>query len=318
MFAIDLLQRCHQDPKRFTYLGIGSCPHVHSLEELTPRMDQLLPVPLTSELQGPSVRVLHIDPAFDLRSDLLTAYFASKLPDAVVSEEDGIRCWRTDTIEICIASGRLNHHEDYWFFEQLCNGVLETGGELIVQEYTGEPLSRLANSLFTTSSNPIAFKRKILFDITYGTDIGCMTDLEKFPPLRFPSSRHFFNVSLYTEAEIQQLLPSMTSAMCAIVRQTYTTRSKQLVNTYHVDYRRRLRGETVFCTSTDYSHTSPPHEIMTALEQKLFLVLHVLRALGAATNTQLETIRQLFSTYPLHDPYKWYDCVWKELTKENL
>ena len=67
-----------------TYVGIGSCPHASTLEELTDEWDQILPV----FIRESKATIFHYDPAFEYKQEFMKQYFEAKGFDTTAMYRD--------------------------------------------------------------------------------------------------------------------------------------------------------------------------------------------------------------------------------------
>ncbi len=305
------LYQINESPAEFTYMGIGSCPYAHSLEEIIPKHDQLLPS-FVFDPRYKNVRVIHFDPCFDMKSELLESYFAKKGFDLLSKTDSGWQFLKNDgTIEVLLFAKRLEHDKDFGFFHNLCDLICNRGYRLVVQEYTGYSTESLYRKLYKNSKNPTFFRRRILFDITQGNDIGCCTDLTKYT-VAYDKSGNFITLLLSTFEEIGQSI-GLHPQTDACIRQYCVAQYRGVLNSIHVDYRRRVRGETVFSETGDYSHNSDPDILMALLQKKLVEIASVLEKLGIFTKDHQSQLQSHFKTYREDDVYKWYDKVYSLL-----
>jgi len=294
--------------KDFTYVGIGSCPH----GPLTATNDQLVPVFLRKILQttDKTVRIIHIDPYLSERTEFLAEYFGE-----LGLKRCGDMLWANDRIEVCLYSRYFEEHETA-AISTFLDGILEQGGELLFQMYTGRDTVSLFRELYGMSANRPLFLKKILFDITYGTDCGCATDLVKHELVY--NGDGFLNLQLYS---IEEGLTLIKRRMHPMARE-YFLRSaikefKKVLNNYHVDYRRRLRGEDVLFGG-EYGNGVDPDDLMKMMRGILDDLMKQLSLLGAVKDSHLKAYRDLFGSYRDYDVYKWYAAMDALITEMRL
>ncbi len=301
-----ILSRCSEEPMELNYLGIGSCPHGKVLE---PKYDQILPSCFHQRivLDKRPMRLLHFDPQFTNTKEVLDRYFAEL--NMVPYEFDGGFAYVGECCEAIFVSACLNHNEHFWFFESLVDIVLGTKGKLIVQEYTGYSLEELNQTLYEACPQKELYKRRVLFDMTFGTDLGCCTDMTKVQPF-YDYSSNFLNVHFMSDKEIPRWI-GVSPRLDAILKQRTKAKFLQTLNQMHVDYRRKLRGEPPLSASELYTEQTSPDKLMELLQESLrkpFAVLMALRLVSPEDQTCLENT---FRVYKDKDPYKWYDSVYK-------
>jgi hypothetical protein len=215
--------------------------------------------------------------------------------------------WVKDYIDVIVIPSSLEKVDHKWFFESLTSFILNTKGMLLVQEYTGYELSEFYNMLYTESSSKEKFKRRILFDMTYGTDIGCCTDMTVAQPF-YDYDGNFLNLTLMTETEIKRWV-GVSLKLDTLLRKIYSSRFLHDLNRIHVDYRRRLKGEGSLYGSLDYADSATPDTIMEVLQKKLQGSFDILLATNLVGKDQEVSLMKLFESYKNEDPYKWYDKV---------
>lgn len=311
-----LLKTISDEPVDMTYLGIGSCPHLTESQSLDPKHDQLIPSCFhdTLLLTNKSIRIIHIDPFFDQCEGFLNKYW--KQWNLIPIEFEGGYCWMSDHIQVFIFSQRIDHNEQYWFFETLRDTILNTKGNLIIQEYTGYDLKNLNQKLYQSCEQKEKYKRRVLLDMTFGTDSGCGTDMINAKPF-YDRNGNFINLYFATDSEVKRWI-GISSELDDILKKIYRAKFYMTLNYYHVDYRRRLKGERGLYDASDYNDASTPDEIMSILQTKLRDTFDMFMVFGLVTKIHQETLEELFTNYKSYDPYKWYDKVYKVIDTQTL
>ena len=308
-----ILKSCLLEPAEITYLGIGSCPHIGEGQTLEPKYDQILPQCFHEMIvkDKKHFRIVHFDPCFDRYKPFLDSYFEAY--HLVPMDIHGGYSWVGETMEVIVIPSSIEHTEHFWFFESLCETILNTKGKLVIQEYTGHEMKDLEMKLFETSSQQEKFKRRILVDMTYGTDSGCCTDMTKARPF-YDFNGDFINLTFLNQKDAKRYA-GISLKLDDILRKKYMTKFLLALNYIHVDYRRRLKGETSLYGSSQYTNESSSDDIMKVLQEKLREEFEVLQATNLVSNQQKQTLEELFQNYKAYDPYKWYDCVNKLLPR---
>ena len=303
-----LLKTISDEPVDMTYLGIGSCPHLLAGANLDFKYDQIVPSCFhdTMLLTNKTMRIIHIDPFFDQCEGFLEAYW--KQWGLVSLELEGGYHWVNDHLDIYILPQRIEHKEHYWFFESLIETILGTKGNLLIQEYTGYELQDINTKLYQGTSQKEKYKRRILLDMTFGTDSGCGTDMSKAQP--FYHNGSFINLHFMEPPEMKRFL-GISTKLDTLIQTKCLSKFYTTLNYYHEDYRRRLKGEKGLYDSSEYNDASTPEEIMMVLQNKIIIIFDVLIACGLVTKIDQETLQELFTNYKSYDPYKWYDRVYK-------
>ena len=301
-----ILQRMLDEPVDLTYVGIGSCPYVTPGEKLPLKQDQLIPKCFHEFIleKKKQIRCIHFDPNFDRTKEFLISYFTEW---GLQSTAEWI--WRNEYLEVILVPSSISHNDHYWFFESLCETLLNTKGKLVIQEYTGYELKDLNMKLFRESSLQEKFKRRILLDMTFGTDMNCCTDMTKAQPY-YDYDGNFINLHFLKEQEVKRWI-GISMSLDKLITTKFIAKFLQVLNYYHVDYRRRLKGDTCLYGSSDYTNETSPDEIMKILQEKLLQSFDILLLTKHVTKSDYTNLLELFQKYKDHDPYKWYAFVEK-------
>jgi hypothetical protein len=304
-----ILKTIYLEPMDITYLGIGSSPHLTTGGTLEAKRDQLIPVCFHETILNDkkSMRILHFDPHFDQDLPFLYHYFEQwgLLP----MEVTGGYSWLNESLEVIVIASNLDHEKDSWFVESLCDTILTTKGKLIIQEYTGYELKELNQRLYEACPQKETFKRRILVDMTFGTDLGCSTDMTKVQPF-YESNGDFLNLHFLTDVDAKRYV-GVSQRLDEVLLQKYRGLFYQTLNRMHVDYRRKLKGDTLLYGDPQYTEESSPEVIMSVLQETLHRILTLLAALRVISKERVDALTPVFINYKTYDPYKWYDIVYK-------
>lgn len=307
---MESILRCVQlEPMELTYLGIGSSPHLQSGQTLEPKYDQLVPQCFHEVLlrDKKHMRIIHFDPDFSNCVEFLHSYFETW--NLVPMEFTGGMSWLGEYLEVIVIPESIDHNEHLWFFQSLTESVLDRGGKLIIQEYTGYELDKLNKTLYAMAPNKELYKRRILLDMTYGTDTGCSTDMTKAQPF-YDYNLNFLNLHFMTDEDALRWA-GISMKLDEILRRKYITKFLQGLNNIHVDYRRRLKGDTLMFGHPNYNESSTPDDIMRVLQESLSSSFAILLALHSVPRDAERILKSHFLTYKGCDPYKWYESVRK-------
>ena len=305
----------------FVYVGIGSCPHAKTLEEYTDNWNQILPVFVRDVLKTRSmpVHILHFDPAFGYhkeRVEFVDSYFENTTLGLVRTPETNT--WSNGRLSVTLSDKAFNHTDQYtsadnsddWFLEELATHCISVDAKLVVQEYTGRDLDVVLKVAFRKSPFQKKFKENVLFDITYGTASSCQTDMAKFKPI-YNRRGNFYNLLVYTAAELKEYV-GFDPMIDTYIKTYFTKQYNMILNNYHVDYRRRTRGETTLFKNDHYTDSSEPELIMELLQAELYALMPVFRELGMTTrakDTQLHILFETYKSYTGNNLYRWYDLA---------
>jgi hypothetical protein len=297
----NILNYVQANPREYTYLGIGSKNRTNDLTKFTPDLDQILPCFLKDVKK--TIRVIHFDPAFSNDYNFLSSYFKSKgfTNDGHVWISEDFR------IEVIICPQMFDFEDD--FIRPLIRQTIEHKAQLVVQAYTGWELSNIFKKLYGEfeGRDKEYIRQNVLFDITYGTECHCMTNMTEHAPMLDKNGK-FYNFILYNEAEILQsigLHPRMNKLIEIHIMKKLCT----VLNEDHVNYRRAIRGEELLFKNKPYD--TNPEDIMNSLLTTVREILNILNKLGSLTDDK----RTLFETHSRNyrdmDMYKWYTNMTK-------
>jgi hypothetical protein len=266
----------------------------------TEEVDQILPCFLKT-ITG-TIRVIHFDPLFAPEYDkgFLDMYFKAK-----GFQKPGDYTWLTPDhrIEVVVICQNFN---DNFFLCGMIDQAIMYSTKLVVQKYTGEDMAPLFKKLYSEYSDESKkyIKKNVLFDITYGSQCNCTTNMKSHAPM-LDKNNNFFNFILYDEDEILEsigILPKMDD----LITKYYTAKLSKVLNDNHVNYRRATRGEPQMFPSMYYPADSTPNVIMNYLLTEIGLILQVFDKLGVLTDEKKQ-IYNLYSTNYLEtDLYAWY------------
>ena len=299
-----LINHCAKNPRPYTYFGIGSAPH-HTVDALTPAWNQVVPLFVTEVKK--EVRIIHYDPYF--RLPWLTEYFEKTYPNLVFSKFEDGWLWQSDTLEIIVFPKQFHRDEESWIVESLINQCLLGDFQFVLQEYTGTEIRSWFQKLYDATKRKEYFKAKILFDVSYGADTGCMTNLTKYKPY-YNSRGDFINLMLFTEAEMKKTI-GIHPDIDAHILKHYKKKCSRRIDFHFVNYRRRVKGDTLMNTCEWYGESATPDEIMSVLQNEINQTLPVLTQLGYLTPEKKAALHELFKEYYMVDMYEWSTLVKK-------
>lgn len=279
------------------YVGIGSCPHALSLDELTDEWDQILPV----FIRKTKAEIIHYDPMFEHRIEFMKLYFEDKGFTYMGNYQ-----WTSPLHTVTLISKRIDHPEDDFILDAHIKEALRNDIKLVVQEFTGTELTQTLKAAYEKTKDSSKFKRDILFDITYGTACHCMTNMVKYKPL-YNNNGDFINLLLSSDDEILSHIGA-SPEIDEFIKIRFVRKYLDLVN-QQVDYRRRLQGNTVLFPCKSYGDTSSPDVIMAYIKDNLRPILNVLNQLGMITSRKQGLLHNLFINYKDYDVYKWNDAM---------
>jgi hypothetical protein len=203
-----LLDYYNRNHREYHYFAVGAGPRTLNLDKFTCDIDQIYPKFL-KEIKDKTIRVTHFDPIFKNkdRIDFLDKYFT--VMNFSYDDSEGIHCWRSydQRVEIFVIPNELDIPNEMQFITALVNHHIIYNSYLVFQEYYG--LSNGGNSLFKISRHLYSsledekskdiYKKKILFDITYG-EAHCMTNMETSIPF-VDDNGDFINLCILSKKE---------------------------------------------------------------------------------------------------------------------
>jgi hypothetical protein len=308
----EILQQWVPVNKKYTYIGIGSAINC-SLEQLNEKNDQIVPVFIRNLLaEKKSVFSIHFDPFFKL--DVMKEYFKERHSMMEFKDLGFAWLWSCVGHTILICPKAFEHKQidhdvgsDDLFLMELISHSIASNKKMILQEYTGFDTVCILKKLFAEFNDKWRFKENILFDISYGTDCGCQTDLTKYGPLT-KRNGDFYNFLLYSESELLAVIgkdPMMDTLIYGYFKKKWI----QVLNDNHVNYRRRLKGEDCLFRSDVYDTTSSPSIIMEYLQNQLVQMMVIFHRLGSIDDAKEKEFNALLDGFAEWDVYKWYSAT---------
>jgi len=248
--------------------------------------------------------------------EFLKSYFDSTNLSLLHNSETS--SWSNDRMSITICGKAFTHTDrhtpeeqsDDWFLEELATYCISQDSKLVVQEFTGRDLDQVFKTAFNKSLTKKKFKNLILFDITYGTNSSCSTKLSNYKPF-YDVRGNFCNLLLYTSDELKRYIGT-DPRIDDYVKRYFTKQYETILNNYHVDYRRRTRGEANIFKNELYNDSSEPEYIMELLEGELCALIPVFRDLKVTNRekeSQLFTLFETYKSFKGNDMYRWYDMA---------
>jgi hypothetical protein len=283
-----------------TYIGVGSA--IHDLPGLSSKSDQIIPVFIgEAMMEGRTVTAIHFDPMF--KFDVMEEYFKKRYPMAEFRHLGYAWYWKFGLLEVYILPMSFEHksldtqEDDINFLQALINKVLYTAGSrLVFQQYTGYDPVATFKDLYAASKRQADFKDRVLFDVSYGADTGCCTDMTRWKPILAPHGG-FMNFLLYDVDEMRSII-GFRKDVDELIYGHFKKDFIQTVNDNHVNYRRRLRGEDcMFTKGVPYSSTADPEEIMKYLKAKIYDFMEIFKRLDLLTAENELKLAELMLTY---------------------
>jgi len=312
----DILTYLDRNPYPITHVGIGTAPHVNTINDYTLNIQQVLP-PFIN-LDTPT-RLIHFDPIFqsEYRDNInfLNQYFNSKQLGFTHDDSEGMHIWRStdNIIEVIVIPIEIKYTNIYsdskdseWFLEKLINIALRYNNKLIVQDYTGRDTSMIFKMLYEKSDNKVEFRNNILFDFTYGEN-SCYIDLTKHQPI-IDKNSNFINIMLMNPEELIPIM-HLNPIIKERVHSYYINEYRLIVDNIPVDIRRKVKIDAgdkslqmqnyrnLYTTETSYE------ELFNILRKELSPIVLILKEIGIMTpdkEIMLETLISNWKNYTIH------------------
>jgi len=308
----EIFQQWVSANKQYTYIGIGSAINC-SLEQLNEKNDQIVPVFIRNLLaEKKSVFSIHFDPFFKL--DVMKEYFKERHPIMEFKDLGFASLFSCVGHTVLICPKAFEHKQidsdvgsDDLFLLELIRHSIASESKMILQEYTGFDTVCILKKVYAEFYDKRKFKENILFDISYGADCGCQTDLTKYGPLT-KRNGNFYNFLLYDESELLAVIgkdPMMDTLIYGYFKKMWI----QVLNDNHVNYRRRLKGEDCLFRSDVYDERASPSIIMEYLQNQLVQMMVIFHRLGCIDDAKEKEFNALLDEFAEWDVYKWYSAT---------
>ena len=134
-----------------------------------------------------------------------------------------------------------------------------------------------------------------------------MLDLNKYKPF-YDKNGDFLNFILYTREEILQII-GIHSGMDELIKIYFLKEYRDILNNHQVNYRRKLKGDTLLFPNKYYNESTTPDEIMTVLQKLLSERYDIFRKMKLISAEKELEIVNLFQNYHTIDPYRWHELV---------
>jgi hypothetical protein len=153
----------------------------------------------------------------------------------------------------------------------------------------------------------------VLFDISYGSDTGCCTDLTRWRPIYTPHGG-YMNFLLYDMDEMTSII-GYNQVVDKLIFDHFKKDFVKTVNDNHVNYRRRCKEDTcLFLSGMPYNETADPEVIMRHLQKEIYRYVEIFKRLDMLTPEKEVELAGLMRRYKAADGvnvYDWYSAVTK-------
>ena len=308
--VVKLWKEKHKD---YTYIGIGSAPRTIVLENFVAEIDQIIPVFMMDIIYNTkkSIRIINIDPQFAHCMEFLHEYFASKNLNLYFDNSSGLNIWKSsdNRIEIIMVGDSLDNDRKLL---GITNLAINTNTQLVVQRYTGATLTEIFKQVSDelsarSEANKKYIKNRILFDITYGEDCNCSTDMTKYKPI-CDKYGNFHNIMLYTPEDL--LMHKNNPKIYVFAKNHYVREYKKIIGELQPEYRRKIQNIPLHGYNNKYDvNNVTPDEIMKIMQDEVENILIIFGVLNMVNDEIQVKLSDYFMNYALIDMYKWYTDI---------
>jgi hypothetical protein len=293
------------------YVGIGTNPRVHKLDDFTPRIDQILPkfLNLTSpeyNYDDKTYRIIHFDKLIENNIIFLHEYFNSKNYEYDSSmNNNNIHIWRSSDHKVEVMINCYNFYYDKYkiFLEDLIEMTFKNpnkNSKMFLQDFSGNDSSNIFKQLYTESVDKILFKNRILFDVSYGEN-HCDIDLLKYEPI-YDKNNNIINIMLM---DINELRPYLNyhELINENILKYYSNQYRKITDIIPVDIRRKMLVEeknqqhNLVSYKNLYTINSSYEDIVNVLSNEIMNIILILREIKFMTPEKEAIIHELLTNY---------------------
>lgn len=302
------------------YIGIGTSARKLTLEEYDDDMNQLYPIFMRTLYKDKQKLIVHFDDYFNSREqqEFINLYLRSNDFQNITS---GIWFSPKEKCKIIIVSNHLSIDERFDILSKISRTTLKTNAKIIAQEFTGRELvpsfKQFFKQTFSLKEKEI-LRNNVVWDITYGQDCHCMTPLTKYKPMMKDwtkskdgvvmydkDSQNFFNIWSYSNEELINYI-NYSPETDKILYEHFYKDFRKIIDTHHVNYRRKLLGDTLLTLTDAYNENSSPTQIMEYIIKELDPMIRILFKMSSMTQIEKDSYTFKLISYKNYDPYKWY------------
>jgi hypothetical protein len=288
------------------YIGIGTSARKYTLEEYDDDMNQLYPIFMRTLYKDKQKLLVHFDEQFNLNNqqEFIKLYLNSNEFQNITS---GIWYSPKEKCKAIIVSNHLSLDERFDILNKISRTTLKTNAKIIAQEFSGRELvpsfKQFFQQEFSLKEKEI-LRNNVVWDITYGQDCHCMTPLTQYKPI-MKDSQNFFNIWSYSNEELINYI-NYSPGTDKILYEHFYKQFRKIIDTHHVNYRRKLLGDTLLTSTDAYNENSPPYQIMEYIIKELDPMIRILFRMSSMTQIQKDSFTFKLISYKNYDPYKWY------------
>jgi hypothetical protein len=288
-------------PNENTYIAIGSAPHT-TVEKYTDKQNQIFPLFIRE--MGGSWTLINIDPEFERpeKQEFVDVYLRQ-----MGFVKQGQFRYRSSTVDAIFIPTFVEDKERDNILGNISKKVIDAGKKLVVQQYTGHELLPAFERFYKTLS-PKEFdilKKNVIWDVTYGRDCSCMTDMSVWKPILLEDG--FLNLACMTDDELIALI-GKSAKIDELISYRFKKEYRRLIDVHHVNYRRRIKGLENYMHA-EYGNSATPEQIMEIFSAHLYPVMRVLKKVHNLSEEKYAEQLDMINNYHLYDVYKWYSFM---------
>ena len=284
------------------YIAIGSAPYC-SPDQYDDQKNQMFPK-FVRELGG-SWTLINIDPQFEqpTQKAFVDSYFGS-----MGFYQQVPYVYSHQTIDAVFVPRFMEKEQKLEFLTKMTQKVIGTGKKLIVQEFTGHDLyPEFQGIVRKFSEKDLEYvKKNVLWDITYGKESGCSTNMNIWKPLFVDGE--FLNLACMTTDELIGVV-GKNPDIDKLISHTFTTEYNRLISIHHVNYRRKVRGMDLYWPTPQYGEQVSAEKIMEIFLAELYPLTLVLKRVSGLTEENYAKQMDMMNNYHLYDIYQWYSAM---------
>lgn len=315
-----LLNNIEKSNYETIYVGIGTSARKLTLEEYDDDMNQLYPIFMRTLYKDKQKLLIHFDECFksNEQREFIELYLKSNEFQLITG---GIWYSSKEKCKAIIVSNHLSEDERFDILNKISRTTLKTNAKIIAQEFSGRELlssfKRFFQQEFSLKEKEI-LRNNVVWDITYGQNCHCMTPLTKYKPIMKDwttlkdgtliynkDSQNFFNIWSYSNEELINYI-NYSSEIDKILYEHFYKEFRNIIDTHHVNYRRKLLGDTLLTSTNAYNENSSPNQIMEYIIKELDPMIRILFRMSSMTQIEKDSFTFKLISYKNHDPYKWY------------
>lgn len=284
------------------YIAIGSAPHC-SLNQYNDERNQMLPK-FIRELGG-TWTLINVDPMFEQPTQ--KAFVDSYFKRMGFYQESPYVYTRQNADALFIPL-TMENEQKLEFLTKMTRKVMGTGKKLVVQEFTGHELFLSFQGIVRKlpAEEREYVKKNVLWDITYGKECGCSTNMNIWKPLFVDDG--FLNLACMTTNELVATI-GKNPDIDKLISHTFKCEYTRLINVHHVNYRRKLKGLDLYWPTPEYGDNVSGERIMEIFMAELYPITSVLKRVSGLSEENYAKQMDMMNNYHLYDIYEWYSTM---------